>query len=341
MSVSGGDLSVNRIDISNVTSEKYKFEGLHGIQAVYGGRVADLLVAAGDSLYRIYLGNDAYAEEVLVFTDYGIDCSKIQMINELTDGCYSIVLKDRSAVNVDRVVLSPAVSVVEKRNITLACLKCSSYLRFAVARFNENSDDTRISIKEYYDRYSIDTSMEEVLNMFNSDLMDQSAGDIICLDGIEQVGDREAYLNKGMFLDLYEIMDNDDDFDKSDYYTNVWRVNETGGKLYTLVSVFTLNTKYALRSDVGDVNHLDEDVLLSVVDGTALYGPDYNQDMFLHDLCVFSLGDISDTKAAIYDTEMLERYLTLAAELSDYKMYNDDGELTHEYEVALIQEEKG
>jgi len=333
--VSKSDLHIERLDIAESLSDRYMFEGMSGIQAVYGGEYSDLLALDNNRLYRVTLGDDAKMEEALVFTDYGIDASEIQMVRDLDDGGYVIVLKNRASADVERRVLRPS-DAAAKREITVACLRCPDYLRFAVRSFNERSSDVKITIKSYYDRYAIDSSMEEILNKFNSDLMDKTAGDIICLSGIETVADRDEYLNKGLFIDLYELMERDSEFDKNEYFTNVWRVNETDGSLFTMVPVFSLNTKYALKSDVGDVNHLDESILFDTDDPLSLYGQAYNRDLFLHDICVFSLGNISDENAAIFDVDELEKYFTFAAGLPDYEMYESNGNLSEEYFALSI-----
>ena len=335
VSVTENGFSAGRMNVKTKISETYLFEGVYGIQGVYSGRYSDLLVTNNTGLYKVTLGQEPKIEEALVYTDYGINFSEIQMIRE-TDGGYVIVQKNRASADVERIVLKTSAAAARK-DLTVACIKCPDFLRFAVSRFNESSTDVRILIKSYYDKYAIDSSMEDILNKFNSDLMDKTAGDIICLDGIDEIGDRKVYLNKGLFVDLYELMDKDEQFDKNQYFTNVWRLNETDGRLFTMVPVFSLNTKYALKSDVGDVNHLDESVLFSADDPVSLYGPNYNQDMFLHELCVFSLGDITDEGAAIFDADQLERYFTFAAGLPTFSLYEKDGHISPEYSFAHVK----
>ncbi|MCL2719390.1 MAG: extracellular solute-binding protein [Lachnospiraceae bacterium] len=48
--------------------------------------------------------------------------------------------------------------------------------------------------------------------------------------------------DNNMFIDFYEMMDNDPDFDQDDYYTNVFEAYETNGRLYAFPVNFTYST---------------------------------------------------------------------------------------------------
>ena len=222
----------------------------------------------------------------------------------------------------ERILLKPSLTKV-RNGLTLACLKSNDYLVYAVAQYNQEHPDDKITIKQYYDKYAVDASETDALNRLNSDLMDGTAGDIVCLDGISFAGGGKALLDKGIFVDLYELMDNDPEFHKEDYFTDIFRVNETDGKLYRLVPFFSLNTKYGRVDDVGETTHIDESLLFETEPVTNLFGPMYRRSEFIHDLLVFSLGDFRDRKAVLYDTDQMTRYIEIAGRLLQFPRYGE------------------
>ena len=246
------------------------------------------------------------------------------------DGSLSAILLERVKTEGEKISLIPRTTKV-REGLTLACLKENDYIKYAVNQYNQANPDNKIIIKEYYDKYAVDTTEEDALNRLNSDLMDGTAGDIVCLDGISFAGGTSAFLESGIFLDLYELMNNDPEFHKEDYFPDVFRINETDGKLYRLVPFFSLNTKYGKIDDIGETTHIDESLLWETEPVESLFGPLYRRKEFIHDLLIFSLGDLQNREAALYDTAELTRYIEVAGDMPDWPDWDGTGEPPEEY----------
>ncbi len=324
-------LLLGKLNTNTGTSEVQTIDGLPGVKTILPGTRYDALITTEKNVYGVTLQNGAIVKELLAFEDLGIDQSILKNVEDHEDGSISMLLLARGKTEGERIVLTPSLTKV-RNGLTLACLKNTEYLNDAVGLYNQAHPDEKIKIKEYYDKYAVDASETDALNRLNSDLMDGTAGDIICLDGISFAGGGKALLDKGIFVDLYELMDEDPDFHKEDYFAEVWRANETGGKLYRLVPFFSLNTRCGRVDEVGETTHIDESLLFETEPVTNLFGPLYRRPEFIHDLLVFSLGDFRDRKAVLYDTDQMARYIEVAGRMPDFAWYGDLGEETGQYQ---------
>ncbi len=326
------EIILSSLNYLDGTQEKVTIKGIPMITRCFTGEAHDLLLMNERSLYAVDLGADAKVNELLVFTDCGIDYSMIRTVSEQESGKLLIVTGEGHGKTGEVLTLEPYIAGGEK-GITIACLSSSEFLRYAVSQYNESDPEIKVQIREYYDLYAIDSSKEDAALRLISDLLNGSAGDIVCLDGMDN-GTWNALAEKGVFRNLYEFMEDDARFDPEKYFTDVWRVNETEGKLYRLVPLFSLYTKFAKESDVGHVTHLDESVLFEEDEPVSLFGYSYTRKLFVHDLCVFSLGSPYDQNSAFYDQEMMTKYARFASQLPEHLAYIDEGDFDQVYNYA-------
>ncbi|MBQ7602167.1 MAG: extracellular solute-binding protein [Lachnospiraceae bacterium] len=335
-------LRLGKLNTKTGASEERTIEGLPGVIKILPGTMYDALVVTEERLYGVTLEEAVLVKELLVFSDLGIDQETLKSVEDHEDGSIAILLLAQRKPEGERILLKPSLTKV-RNGLTLACLKSNDYLVYAVAQYNQEHPNDKITIKPYFDKYAVDASETDALNRLNSDLMDGTAGDIICLDGISFAGGGKALAEKGIFADLYELMDNDPEFHKEDYFTDIFRVNETDGKLYRLVPFFSLNTKYGRVDDVGETTHIDESLLFETEPVTNLFGFFYRRTEFIHDSLVFSMGDFRDKKALLYDTDQMTRYIEVAGQLPQYPRYGELGEeeIYEEEGKAYVQQYRG
>ncbi len=322
-------LKLGKLNTKTGASEERTIEGLPGVKKILPGTMYDALVVTEERLYGVTLEEAVLVKELLVFSDLGIDQKTLKSVEDHEDGSIAMLLLAQMKPEGERILLKPSLTKV-RNGLTLACLKSNDYLVYAVTQYNQEHPDDKITIKPYFDKYAVDASETDALNRLNSDLMDGTAGDIICLDGISFAGGGKALAEKGIFADLYELMDNDPEFHKEDYFTDIFRVNETDGKLYRLVPFFSLNTKYGRVDDVGETTHIDESLLFETEPVTNLFGYFYRRTEFIHDLLVFSLGDAQDRDAVLYNTDQMVHYIEVAGKLPEFK-FNQGGDYSEEY----------
>ncbi len=87
--------------------------------------------------------------------------------------------------------------------------------------------------------------------------------DIIVLNNSMPI---DSYISKGLLADLYEFMDKDETINRSDYVEGVFKAYETNGKLYELVSNFSISTIIGKSSLVGDTTGWTVDEFIEFAD---------------------------------------------------------------------------
>ena len=86
-----------------------------------------------------------------------------------------------------------------------------------------------------FDDYQMQTAVE---------LMSGKSADIIDVAGLAVF----KYAKSGAFCDLYSFMDSDPDFNKDDYYTNIFEGKEFNGSLYSMPCGFTYDMLYGSKN---------------------------------------------------------------------------------------------
>lgn len=150
-----------------------------------------------------------------------------------------------------------------------------------VNNFNNSSDKYMVKVVNYpYD----DNNAQ-----LNMDIISGNAPDIICdLDYSTYLN----YRNKGVFTDLYELMDNE--LSKDMLMPNVVTALENHGKLYSLCTTFDINTLVAKAKNCNKENWTFDDMLALYDSSTAehLYDGETKLDMFRR--MFYTMNDLID-----------------------------------------------
>lgn len=137
--------------------------------------------------------------------------------------------------------------VIEKTVLTLATVY-ESDLSSAIIEFNKKSELYRITLKDY-SVYNTEEDYMAAYNKLNTDIISGNVPDILYIDEMTPF---ESYTSKGLFLDLYELMDQDETFNRADYLENIFEAFEENGKLYSITAYFNPYSVIGKTSLVGD-----------------------------------------------------------------------------------------
>lgn len=133
--------------------------------------------------------------------------------------------------------------------------------------YNENHSDVQIEIVNYLDN---NTDFSEVLSKLKIEINAGKGPDIVNFGAYYSPLDASC----GMMVDLYPYMQNDDSFNKQDYYYNILEAFEVGESLYVIVpkyritSFATINEKLAgldrmeIAQLIDAYNELDQESIL-------------------------------------------------------------------------------
>ncbi len=131
--------------------------------------------------------------------------------------------------------------------ITLSTVGMYNDLEEIVIAYNKQETGVRIILEDYA---SYNTIEDQTLGhaKLREDLLDGIVADIVCTDGLNF----ESLSGKGLFADWYELMDADEEFDRSDYLENYFKSMEYHGKLQKLGVSFHVRTALAKTEHIGE-----------------------------------------------------------------------------------------
>ncbi len=143
--------------------------------------------------------------------------------------------------------------LVEKYIITLATDYITTELKDMIINYNRSSADYRISVKAY--GYG-----DEGADNFDRDILAGDIPDLVYLNNI----DVAKYATKNLFLDLGEMLENDEDISRDDFLPNILSVAEIKGKLYRMPISFSTRSIVGKKSIVGDMTPFNWQALLDL-----------------------------------------------------------------------------
>ncbi|MBD5141480.1 MAG: extracellular solute-binding protein [Ruminococcus sp.] len=115
-----------------------------------------------------------------------------------------------------------------------------------IRNFNARSDEYEVQFTELTVEYGGDKGNEK----FNADIAAGNYPDILLYNWEVQFP-IESYAQKGMLANLYDFIDTDPDINREDYIENLFKAYETDGKLYKVITSFSIITLAGKSSIVG------------------------------------------------------------------------------------------
>ena len=134
-------------------------------------------------------------------------------------------------------------SLKEKTAISISLLSQDYSIRSYISSFNQQSDDYYVEVVDYYEQTG---SVDNAINLLNTQLISGAGPDIIQFSGVSA----KQYGQRGYLLNLYNLMDSDADIAKDDFLC--LGCFETDGKLCAISPGFFINTFLGLKSVFGD-----------------------------------------------------------------------------------------
>lgn len=177
----------------------------------------------------------------------------------------------------------PPEEVPDKKLIKLYALKISDGIRRRIIEFNRNNPEYEIELTSYADY--IDGA-----DRMNIDMVSGNVPDVLLLgkDGAGYDILADSYISKGLLANLYDFMNGDPDFNRSDYLENYFKAYEVGGKLYEIAPTFNIATLPGKTSRVGEKQGWTMEEFSALTENMTgeeilgVYRKDYVLEMFLN-----------------------------------------------------------
>ena len=316
-----GSLSTGEWGLQLIDGENKRFGESYSLpfdvsELIPGDESYDFYYTGGSTLYGYRLETQEKAA-VLNWLDCDVNSDQLTGPSVRPDGRILGIENDwagqdvtSSLMTLDRV---PAQSMPGKTELTLATMGLDYTVRGAIVDFNRRSEDCRIKVLDYseYDGEGDAAG----LTRLTTEILAGRLPDLLALSGLPY----DQLASKGLLEDLYPYLDADKELNREDFFPTVLDAMEIAGGLYQVCSSFSISTAAAGRSVVGDrsgwtYEELDE-VLASMPEGCAIFGPDMTRDDVLSACLSVSTDSLVDwsTGTCRFDSEEFLALLDFAA----------------------------
>jgi ABC-type glycerol-3-phosphate transport system substrate-binding protein len=289
----------------------------------------DLLLSDESGVYGYNIG-DAQITKVMDFIASDFDFYSIRELTALEDGSFFGYVYTDEGREFCRFVKVPAEEIQDKTTLTLGCYYLDSTVKSKIIAFNKNSENCRINVEDYSEYNTADDFTVGITRM-NTDIASGNIPDIMVFDSSSEIP-INSYVAKGLFTDLNPLIENDPEFNREDYLSNIFDLFTTDGKMYQIIPSFYAVTVEVKTSDVQGKTHwtMDEaqEILASKPEGTKLFS-DLTRSTFLwYNLWTGGNQYVDwENKECHFDTDNFIKVLEYAATLPeeiDSSQYEDD-----------------
>ena len=339
-------ISINEWSMENssayfleLNTDTHAFGEKHTINA---GSSWSIFPGSGD--YYCYLRGDAglsgvradnfEVEVVLNLMSIGIsgtDVSSVNMVDDETIVITNYTYDGAAPINLIKKV-DPS-ELPEKTYISLGCFSLDYSIRGKIAEFNKQSDKYNIVVNSYSDTNNVDDNAA-ALTKFSNELIAGNIPDIIALDPTMPF---DSYVQKGLFTDIYPLMEADGEIKKTDLQTSVLDALDTNGKLYRISPSFNLVSMAGRVSTIGDVKSITMTEAQSygkdLITATTTRSDFMDIGMFFSDFVDYEAGTCD------FDNDAFKQLLTASKdypETIDYDtLYQDTPNYYEDYQERL------
>ena len=263
---------------------------------ISAGNVHDLVMSNSTGVFYYNLGD----KDVTKFIDYvasDLCCYSIYNIVEIDDqtfygSYYDELSENGSNVTAKFTKVAPEKSAA-KKTLTLGGMYIGTDIKKNIILFNRGNDNYRIVVKDYSNNAG-DGDYNALIDEINNDIIAGTMPDIMLLNTSMDISN---YFAKGAFEPLDSYMDNDSEFNRSDYMENVLDAMTFEGKLYCITPTFSVNTLVGKKSVVGDKNlSLTEleNIARDMGDNVKVFSSDTTKEQFIRNVMYYDKDEFVD-----------------------------------------------
>lgn len=315
-----------------------------------GYSISAPLKGSGDySLYLLMsLGlygvkEDGSLEEVINWIDSDIASDSIQGILGLDNGDFILITYDyentKGGVSLSRLTKRDTSEMKDTIVVTVGMLGPDSETSSKITQFNKSNDKYRIKVKDYSEFDVYDESAEKYtsrgVDQLKNDIISGNAPDMICVYDSSVIS---ALSGKGVFADLYPMMENDSNLNKDMFLPNIISALETNGKLYSIAPSFNVvtyagKTKYlegkenwTMDEFVDTCNNLPEGM-------KAFKGSDTKTDVYYNIVSYIANFIDYENKKCSFDSDEFIKFLEFCNTFPDTSPTQPDYETASQEEM--------
>ncbi len=249
-----GDVGMDLYSIDAEAGSVKKIETSLGSEFFYNYNISDgaagydIILSNQDGIYGFNLG-DADVTELCNYINSDISANYSSPLF-LNDGRILTTYYDEDDYHTQMLMLTkidPS-EMKERYVIKVAGVYLNYDLKNALMKFNREQDEYKVVFEDYSKYNNESNNWEGGSDELNRAIVSSDAPDMIFVDYSMNV---ESLASKGVFINIEDMMDSDEGFNKSDYLENVFEAMKIKGKLYTLTPSVNFMTIAGKKSIFG------------------------------------------------------------------------------------------
>lgn len=297
----------------------------------------DLILTNAMGAYGFNIG-DADVTPILSYINSDLDGSNMNNIVEMEDGKLLAIYTNEEDYSTKLGVLTyvdPA-DIPDKEVLTLSCFYMDYNMRKRIVDFNKTNDQYRIAVKDY-SAYSTVEDYQAGYNQLNNDILSGQVPDIMVIDSYGMPVN--SYIAKGVFADIGKMMEEDEDINLDDYFTNVFDAYSVDGKLYSVIPSFYISTVLGKTKDVGEKQGWtlnDLKALMAKYPEASAFGETMTRDSMLWQVLMYNGSRFVDTTTGKchFDSEEFASLLEFIAQFpKEYNWEDEDSSYWDNYQT--------
>ena len=270
------------------------------------------------NIYEFDYDTNEY-EQLLTLSSYGISADNISYLG-VQDEKIEIISCDAENSSSTYTLLEEGET--QKIVLTLGVLQEKEVLTQIVSDYNRQQSEVRIEMMPYYNE---DIDYEDAVTRLNMDIIAGDAPDIIDVSSLNY----GILAEKGIFVDLYELMEEDMDLRKADLLSSVVQPYEMNEKLYAVAPAFQLHSMWGSSSVIKGRSGVSLEELRQILfdagkDLSAVGGFSVDEPVLVT-LCTFGMNEIVDweAKTCNFEGEYFKDILRFVKEYDEKKKEAD------------------
>ena len=298
------------------------------------GNRSDLIYSTNTGLYAYNVG-DEDGTKVMDYINSDLYITSLQDVIELDDTHFVGLFYenyDQSKLKAGLFTYIPPEEIPDKKVMVLAGMWIGGDLKQRVIEYNRNSQEYRITIKDYSE-YNSYEDYEAGQTQLNNDIVTGNMPDIL----ITNSGNIpiENYIAKGLLADINDFIKKDEELSQVEFVQNVFDAYSVKGKLYYVIPSFYVNTMVAKSSIVGDRTSWTMSEMMelqeSLPEGTSMM-ESMTRSNFLYTILMYCGNDFIDveTGKCTFDSEAFIDLMEFAKSLPEEIEYDDGWWMNYE-----------
>ncbi|MCH5194687.1 MAG: extracellular solute-binding protein [Oscillospiraceae bacterium] len=300
---------------------EYPVPYLNNVFSGYGEYLCTSALSTG--IYGLRADN-LQSEKLIDYLREGMEKPQVRGLSFNEDGTVTITSQESGGKVLYILTPDPDAPVKDRKTITIGSY-FSSVLS-AAAEFNRTNDEYVIEVISYSDNYNGE-GYDAIMERMNTDILAGNIPDIM-ITGSHMPFD--SYARKGLFADLYELIDSDPDLDREDFLPNVLSALETDGKLYGIVPDVSLaayegKTEYLGESGSVTIDRANE-LVSQLPEGARLFSRPTSRSEFVKYAVRYGSFVDYENGSCSFDSSAFIKILETAAadypDTADFSQYN-------------------